>query len=142
MKKRRNHEPPDVVSRLGWRYHHLGIPTTLPHPDEVHLKHLGLHVRGFDRSPFGIEWMRFDLDSQVHDLVRRLPHIAFEVENLEKALKGRTLLGPISSPSKGVRVAMISAEGFPIELIEFTRRHRKKQMKLKPSRGRLTLRSS
>lgn len=125
MKKRRDHQPPDVTAQLGWRYHHLGIPTTVPHGDEVHLQQLGLFVRGFEKSPFGIEWIRFEPDCHVHNLVRTLPHIAFEVDNLEKALEGRTLLGPISSPSKDVRVAMIVDDGAPIELIEFTRRRGK-----------------
>jgi hypothetical protein len=99
----------------------MGIPTTVPHPDERYLSHLKLHVRGFASSPFGIEWMRFEPECQVHDLVRRVPHVAFEVDNLEEALKGYTLLGTIASPSPGVRVAMIIDDGAPVELIEFSR---------------------
>lgn len=119
MKKRSDHEEPEVTSRAGWKYHHLGIPTTLPHPGEKHLKKLKMFVRGFDTSPYGIEWMRFEPDCKVHELIRTLPHIAFEVDNLEEALEGRTILSEINSPSKGVRVAMIIDDGVPIELIEF-----------------------
>lgn len=120
MTKRRDHEPPSAISGRGWRYHHMGIPTTVPHPDEQYLEHLKMHVRGFDVSPFGIEWMRFEPGCRVHDLVRTVPHVAFEVDNLEEALKGYTLLGAIGSPSPGVRVAMIVDDGAPIELIEFS----------------------
>ena len=121
MIKRRDDEPPAAISRHGWRYHHMGIPTTVPHPDERYLPHLKLYVRGFASSPFGIEWMRFEPECQVHDLVRRVPHVAFEVDNLEEALKGYTLLGTIASPSPGVRAAMIIDDGAPVELIEFSR---------------------
>jgi hypothetical protein len=48
-----------------------------------------------------------------------VPHIAFEVDNLDAALVGLTLLGEISSPSEGVRVAMIVDNVVPVELIEF-----------------------
>lgn len=119
MKKRSDHEEPEVISRAGWKYHHIGIPTTLPHPEEKHLKKLKMYVRGFDTSPYGIEWMRFEPGCKVHELIRTLPHIAFEVDNLEEALEGRTILSEINSPSKGVRVAMIIDDGVPIELIEF-----------------------
>ncbi len=125
IKKRKDHAQPSIISRRGWKYHHMGIPTTVPHPAEEHLEHLRMFVRRFATSPYGIEWMRFEPECKVHDLVRKVPHIAFEVNNLEKALKGCTLLSEISSPSNGVRAVMIVDDGAPIELIEFSRRRRK-----------------
>ncbi len=118
--ERKDHEPPYVIARLGWRYHHLGIPTTEPRPGEYHLPRLGIHVEGFESSPYGIQWMRFDGDSQPA-AVRRVPHVAFEVDDLEQALRdcGAEVLTPVNSPSPGVRVAMIIHDGAPIELIEF-----------------------
>lgn len=119
--ERQAHEEPFVVTALGWRYHHLGIPTTVARPDEVYLPHLKIHVAGFETSPFGVEWMRFDPDCRVHELVRTVPHLAFEVHDLETALAGRRVLGPISSPCSGVRVAMIEDDGAPIELMEISK---------------------
>ncbi len=117
--KRQDHEQPAAIVQKGWRYHHVGIPTTLPRPGERHLTELKVHVSGFDTSPYGIEWMRFDPDCPVSDLVRTVPHVAFEVDDLDAALVGQTLLGEVSSPSKGVRAAMIVDEGAPVELLEF-----------------------
>lgn len=116
---RRDNEPPFAVDRLGWRYHHVGIPTLTPHPGEHHLSHLKMHVSGFETSEFGIEWMRFEPGCEVSELVRSVPHVAFEVDDLDAAIAGRTLLGAVSSPSDGVRVAMFAENGVPIELIEF-----------------------
>jgi len=116
---REDHEPPDVIARDRWRYHHLGIPTDVPRPGERYLPELGMHVSGFGESPYGIEWMRFDPDSPVHPLIRTVPHIAFEVDDLDAAIAGRELLGVPTSPSPGVRVAMIVDNGAPVELIEF-----------------------
>jgi hypothetical protein len=116
---RRDHQPPPISVR-GWRYHHLGIPTSKPHPQERHLKHLKFFVRGFDTSPFGVEWMRFEPDCEIHELIRQVPHVAFEVDNIEAAIRGFEVIYPINSPSEGVRSAMIVDDGAPIELIEFS----------------------
>ena len=78
-----------------------------------------MYVSGFDESPYGVEWMRFEEASPVSELVRAVPHIAFEVDDLERALEGKTLIGTPSSPSGGVRVAMILHNGMPVELMEF-----------------------
>ena len=118
---RRGHEPPAAVERTKWRYHHIGIPTDEPHPNEKHLQAFGVHVSGFSSSPFGIEWMRYSDDSPLHPAIKTLPHAAFEVDDLEAALEGQEVISPPGSPSEGVRAAMILVEGAPVELIWFRR---------------------
>src|SRR5450756_802858 len=90
--KRLNHEPPAVTAKLGWRYHHIGIPYTQPRAREHHVAHLGVHVSGFETSPYGIEWIRFEPHCHVPEIVRIVPHIAFAVDDLDEALKGREIL--------------------------------------------------
>jgi hypothetical protein len=119
---RRDHEPPLATGEWGWRYHHLGIPTDEVRPGERSLEALKMHVSGFDSSPYGVEWMRFEPDCAVSELVRTRPHIAFEVDDLEQALAGKTLLGEPSSPSPGVTVAMILHDGMAVELLQFDQR--------------------
>ena len=119
MESRRSHDAPSAVARLGWRYHHLGIPHTEPRAGETHLEHLGIHVCGFETSPYGIEWMRFDPHCAIPDIVRTVPHVAFVVNDLDDALRGREILIAPNAPSSGVRVAFILDDGAPIELLEF-----------------------
>jgi hypothetical protein len=116
---RRSHEPPDVVARRGWRYHHLGIPTTVPRANETYLAQYGLFVSGFPTSAYGIEWMRFEDSSPLHPLIKSLPHVAFEVDDLDFALIDQEVISPAGSPSDGVRAAMIVVDGAPVELIWF-----------------------
>jgi hypothetical protein len=118
IEPRRNHEAPRAVARVGWRYHHLGIPHAEPRAGETHLEHLGVHVCGFETSPYGIEWMRFDPHCAVPEIVRAVPHIAFEVDDLDRALVGKKILIAPNAPSPGVRVAFILDDGAPIELLE------------------------
>ena len=117
--KRLSHEPPAVTAKLGWRYHHLGIPHTQPRAQEHHVAHLGVHVAGFETSPYGIEWIRFEAHCHVPEIVRIVPHIAFAVDDLDEALKGREILIAPTEPSAGVRVAFILDDGAPVELLQF-----------------------
>ena len=117
---RKGDEPP-AVAALGWRYHHFGIPTRTPRPDEIHIPRLKIHTAGFETSPCGVQWMRFDEDAPYPEIVLTLPHVAFEVDDLDAALAGREILIAPNSPSEGARVAMILDHGAPIELIEFRR---------------------
>ncbi len=118
---RLDHEPP-AVTKKGWRYHHIGIPTDIPRPDEKYIADYGLYVSGFETSPYGIEWMRFKENSPISEVIKTIPHIAFEVDDLDKEIEGKNLLGDISNPSEGVRVAMFIDNGSPIELIEFKKK--------------------
>ncbi len=113
-------ELPAVVSERGWRFHHLGIPTTEHRPDERRIPGIGMLVSGYDTSPFGIEWMRFEEESPVHELIQRVPHLAFVVDDLDAAVEGFELLGPATSPMEGIRVAMIVHDGAPVELMELS----------------------
>lgn len=99
-------------------YHHLGIPTTERRPEETYLPAFGMYVSGFASSEFGIEWMRFDPDSPLPDLVKTVPHVAFRVPDLDAAIAGREVLIPPNSPSEGLRVAFVVEHGAPIEFME------------------------
>jgi hypothetical protein len=103
------------------RYHHLGIPTEIVRTGEIYLEEFRVFVSGFESSPFGVEWMRFEANSPLPALVKTVPHVAFEVDNLEEELVVREVLIEPNSPSPGVRVAFIIDNGAPIEFLEFSR---------------------
>ncbi len=117
--KRRDCDPPAVIAKEGWRFHHIGIPTNVARPGETHLSWLKVHVSGYVFSPYGIQWMRFDEDAPYPEVVKSVPHVAFAVDDLAKALEGREILIEPNCPSPGLTVAMIIDDGAPIELMEF-----------------------
>jgi hypothetical protein len=51
--------------------------------------------------------------------------VAFEVENIKEAIRGKEVIIPPNSPSEGVIVAFIVDNGAPVELLEFTDKHKK-----------------
>ena len=102
-------------------YHHVGIPTMTIHEDETYLDAFKMYVTSFDSNPYGIEWLRFEPDSPLPDLVKTVAHVAFEVDDLERALEGREVLIEPNSPSPGVTVAFIVDNDAPVELLQFDR---------------------
>ena len=85
---------------------------------EKYLEKYKFFHAGFDQSEFGIEWMRYDDDCPLPDIVKKLPHLAFEVEDIQEAILGRKVIIEPNSPSKGNVVAFIEEDGLPIELIQ------------------------
>lgn len=101
------------------RYHHLGIPTTTLKPGETYLEAYGIYCTDHENNPFGIQWMRFVADCTLPELVKTVPHLAFEVDDLAAVLEGREVLIAPNRPSQGVTVAFILCEGAPVEFLEF-----------------------
>jgi hypothetical protein len=77
-----------------------------------------MYVSGYGETPYGIEWIRFEEDAPYPDLVKTVPHVAFEVDDLEAALEGESILISPNSPSPGVQVAFIEVDGASVELMQ------------------------
>ncbi len=103
------------------KYHHIGIPTQQKRKDEIHLKRLKMYVSGFGKNPYGIEWMRYEDDAPYPDLVKTVPHVAFEVTDLMEAIKDKNVIIRPNSPSRGIRVAFIEDNGAPVEFLQIDR---------------------
>lgn len=101
------------------KYHHVGIPTEIPRENETYLEDFKVYVSGYETSRYGVEWMRFEADSPLPELVKTVPHVAFEVDDLEAEIQGKEILIPPNSPSEGITVAFIAENGAPIEFIQF-----------------------
>ena len=99
----------------GLRFPHVGIPTNVPRPGERYLPEYKLFVSGYEISPYGVEWMRFEPGSSIPELVQRVPQVAFEVDDLAAAIAGKEVVITESSP--GVTVAFIVNNGAPIEFL-------------------------
>jgi hypothetical protein len=103
------------------KYNHIGIPTTERFEGEIDLPHLKITVSDHANNPFGIQWQRYWDDAPYPVLVKTVPHVAFEVDDLKSALEGHNVIIPPNSPSPGVVVAFIEVNGAPIELLHVDR---------------------
>ena len=106
------------------KFNHIGIPTTDRFEGEIDLPHLKMSVSDHANNPFGIQWQRYWEDAPYPDLVRTVPHVAFEVDDIESALADQKIIIAPNSPSDGVVVAFIEVEGAPVELLQIDRKIR------------------
>jgi hypothetical protein len=100
------------------KYHHLGIPTKEKHEGEIYLEKFKVYVAGYNTSPYKIEWMRYEDGSPTPELVKTVPHVAFEVDDLNEAIKGKEILIEPNSPTPGITVAFIVDNGAPVEFLQ------------------------
>lgn len=102
------------------KYHHYGIPTQEMRPDETLVETQGFkfYSTPFEGNKWHIQWHRFPEGHGLPDLVTQVPHIAFQVDDLDREIEGAKILFGPYSPLEGYRVAMIEEQGVPIELVE------------------------
>jgi hypothetical protein len=62
--------------------------------------------------------MRFDVGCTLPDLVKRVPHVAFEVDDLYDAIHGKKIIIEPNEPSPGILVAFIEEGGAPVEFLQ------------------------
>jgi len=102
------------------KYHHYGIPTTEKRNDEtlVEVQGFKFYSTPYEANKWHIQWHRFPEGHGLPELVTKVPHIAFQVDDLDKEIENAKILFGPYSPLKGYRVAMIEEQGVPIELVE------------------------
>jgi hypothetical protein len=109
---------PSKPEALRFEYHHMGIPSTVVRPNERYSSKFKMYTSDSAGSQFRIQWHRFESDSPLHPLIRNLPHVAFKVTDIDRAIAGKNvLLGPYC-PFEGFKVAMVEDAGVPIEFVQ------------------------
>ena len=98
--------------------HHVDIPTAEKRNNETYLEDARVYITDAAKSPNKIEWLRFEVDSPMPEMLQTIPHIAYRVDDLEAEMKGKDVLMEPFSPMEGVTVAFIIEEGAPIELMQ------------------------
>ena len=76
-------------------------------------------VSDHENNPYGIQWQRYWEDASYPELIKTVPHVAFEVENLDAELEGKKVLVHPNSPRDELIVAFIEVNGAPVELMEY-----------------------
>lgn len=100
-------------------FHHVGIPTKNYLPEDTHNPALKMHATGYFETPYAIEWLNFDDDSTLPDIIKTQPHIGYVVDSLEDAIKGREVILTPRSPVPGVTIAFVLEGRDLIEFLQF-----------------------
>lgn len=102
------------------KYNHCGIPTDEIKENEAYIELAGykFYATPYEANKYHVQWHRFPEGHGLPELLTKVPHIAFTVDDLDKEIEGKkVILGPYY-PLKGYRVAIIDEGGIPIEFIE------------------------
>ena len=99
-------------------YHHFGVPTKAAHANETYIGPGKVYATSPDAHPFRVEFLRFDADSPMPEVVRTRPHAAFLVENLDAAIKGHQVVVPPLDATPELRVAFILDGDALIEVMQ------------------------
>lgn len=100
------------------RFHHIGIPTNEPKAGEVYSAASKLFITSMDDHPYRVEWLRFEPGCPMPQLLQDVPHVAFEVDDLQKAIEEKDVLIQPKTLANGLRIAFIVEGGAPVEFIE------------------------
>ncbi|MDO5981126.1 VOC family protein [Flavivirga spongiicola] len=98
---------------------HIGIPTKVVQPEENYMEGAKLFITDYTNSANKIEWLRFESGSEFPELIQTTAHIAYQVEDLQVEMEGKTILIEPFSPKDGLTIAFVEEEGAPIELMQF-----------------------
>ncbi|QSH40691.1 hypothetical protein P0136_11955 [Lentisphaerota bacterium ZTH] len=113
------------------KYHHIGIPAKKPQTGEIYLESYDIYCTEHDNNPYGIQYMRYGKKCRLPKIVKEVSHIAFEVEDIEEAIRGKEVIIKPNSPVDGLLVAFIVENGAPIEFLQFTKEEKKNEEKFK-----------
>ena len=103
------------------RYHHVGIPSDVVREGATYLEDIKVHLTDSGANAYGIEWLRFEAGSCMPELIQRVPHVGFAVDDISAAIEGKKVIVAPTSPMEGLTIAFIEHEGAPVEFLEFSK---------------------
>ena len=105
------------------KFHHMSIPTETVRDNETYIDAFKVHMSGLNGNPYCVDWLRFEPDSPLPDILKTLPHVAYVVDDIAAAIgelsAGEEVIVKPTTPLKGVTVAYIVHDGAPVEFIQF-----------------------
>ncbi|MGL4943153.1 MAG: VOC family protein [Thermoguttaceae bacterium] len=101
-------------------YNHLGIPVQDERDWAGYLEGGKVHYSNPDADPFKIEWLKFEKDSPMPEVLKKQTHIAFMVDDLAAAMAGKEIVMKPFYPFEGktLKCAFVLHNGALIELME------------------------
>ncbi len=101
------------------KFNHIGIPTQVEHSGERYNPDIGLYTTDFADSENKIEWLRFVESSPMPEVLKTTAHVAYEVDDLDEAIKDKALLIPPFNASETLKIAFVMEDEAPVELMQY-----------------------
>ena len=104
------------------KFNHVGYPTA-EKIEGMYFKESKVTITDSTRHPYNIEKLHYDDDSTEPSIIKSVPHIAFEVDNIYEEIKNKKILvEPLKTKmedNRAIILAFIEEENIPVEFIQF-----------------------
>jgi hypothetical protein len=101
-------------------FDHIGIVVDFHHEGETFVDITRVWVTNPRLSPYNVEYLCFEPDTDVEGPLRWDPHVAYRVADVDDALKGHEVLaGPFEVGGGFCRVGFVLHDGAVIEFMQY-----------------------
>ncbi|MCA9131970.1 MAG: hypothetical protein KDA45_02400 [Planctomycetales bacterium] len=100
-------------------YHHIGLPTSEPQPNEAYVSDTKVWVTDPADHPYRVEFLRFEDDSPVTGPIRDMAHVAYRVDDMQAEIEGKEIILAPFTPMPGLSVAFVKEDGAVVEFMKF-----------------------
>jgi len=100
------------------QFHHFGVPTDVKADNETFIEGGKVYVTDPESHPYRVEFLRFEPDSPMPEIVMNTPHAAFVVPSIAEAMKGCDVVIEPFDATDTIRVAFIRDGDALVELME------------------------
>ena len=76
------------------KYLHTGMIVGEKLPDMIYMEPLKVWVTDASKDKYAIEFLYFEVDSPMAAAIQEQPHVAYEIEDIDAALEGKSILWP------------------------------------------------
>lgn len=98
--------------------HHVGIVSNEKREGAMFNSDLGCWITDIAESANKIEFLTFEKDSPMPELVKTQTHLAYVVPSLDEALIGAKLIFGPYDVNESLTIAFVEEEGISVELME------------------------
>lgn len=98
------------------KYLHTGMPVCAKMKGMAYMDNLKVWIT-MDKT-YNVEYLYFEPFSPMAAAIQEETHLAFQVEDIEKATKGKKILWPVTDIGKGAKIAFIYDKDLVVELYQ------------------------
>jgi hypothetical protein len=102
------------------KFDHVGLVTDERKQGESWVEATRVWVTNPRAHPYNVEWLRFEPDSPVTGPLRTEPHVAYRVQDVERAIEGHNILAePFDVGDGFATVAFVEVDGAVVEFMQY-----------------------
>lgn len=100
------------------KFHHVGIPVFEKMDGMMYAEVLKVWFTDTAATPYNVEFVYFEPDSPMAAAIQDATHVAYVVDDLEAAVKDKSVLWPVTQVAPGLKIAFVYDGGMAIEFMQ------------------------